>query len=750
MGRVRVERGEVRTVALPVQQDQPMRWAEYKLTSAAIYVGWLSADQNGNACGCKCPACGEDLQAVNVGKDASHFLKSNTRGMFFRHPSGHQRKDCSFLVAKLAALHLLMESGEVDLPPPRRTGMHQGASGTTYTGETVGRALCGSITNKVWIDSQSARITIDGRTVLVQLQAQPNCSSEVALDGVITIRVNDPIVASWEPSRILQALKLDSEFSCWEKHWDDDELDAEAQRNAMAAADDAMDRIPPELGSLDGLTNLQKSETVLHAKVKEILSKAGRLSVPFCEQEVIRVMHDGSYKRLHVHLDSQNLTLSQVRLEAPMNGLVPDVVCIAQSSRNPSENFTLLIEVAVTHRVDAAKSALIAARNLACVEIDLTRLESRQRRITVDQLQSAVIDDVQGKRWIFNPSLARMAKSRELDLERKDQELRAALQIEEERRQWLDDCSTERLIALLLPALELYWRTEEPLRVEDEYEVLPQEIAARLVERGFKDANDPLLLKNDGVLSCLEDIRSRHLSMRSAGRWGGLWRFDEVPALQKYITLGLMAIRAYEMKLLPEDAQRANNLRNKVKASLDLEESKYARPAIHDKIIGMLYPPMNDSLSRPFGTLKALQEKIEARREIERKRAAEIAHIDAEQAAEVRREAALAQKKWRNEQEEKSQRKEKINDLLSRERAHSWNVGTSVNAIEPVLKRIGVIRLIGNYARSGMDVEAILKSAWSSRARGQTFHLWFSEQLVQDTAKAKMLLEVLRAADMVS
>lgn len=451
MGRVNVERGDVRTVATNTPQDQPMRWAEHMSSGKATYVGWLRADQNGNACGCKCPACGEDLQAVNAGKDASHFLKANTRGMFFRHPSGHQRKDCSFLMAKLAALHLLMERGEIDLPPPRRPGVLQGASGATYTAEAVGRSWSGRITDKVWLDSQSAMITIDGRTVLVQLQARPNLSSEIAVDGVITIRVDDPIVASWKPEEILQALKLDSGFSCWEKHWDDDELNSEAQRKVVTAAEEAMDRISPELGSLDGLSHLQKSETVLHAKVKEILSKAGRLRGPYCEQEVSRVMmHDGSQKRIHVHIDSQILNLSEVRLEVPLQGLVPDVMCIARSSRNSSESFQLLIEVAVTHRVDAAKRALIASHGLACVEIDLTLLTTKQRRITVDQLQSAVIDDVQCKSWVFNPAMARMVKSKELELEREDNELREAGRREEERQQWLDELSTERLIELLL------------------------------------------------------------------------------------------------------------------------------------------------------------------------------------------------------------------------------------------------------------------------------------------------------------
>lgn len=747
MGRVRVEQGEVRNAASGVKLEQPMRWAVSKATGAAIYIGMLASDKNGNACGCKCPSCGEDLQAINAGKDASHFLKTNTLGMFFRHPSGHQRKDCSFLAAKLAALHLLMERGEVDLPPPRRTGVQHGISGATYTGIAEGRSWRGRITEKVWLDSQSARITLeDGRSVLVLLQARTGLSSEAGVDGIITIRVNDPIVASWEPDQILEALKFDNEFSCWDKHWDDEELAAEAERKALASADEAMDCLPPGLGPLDGLTNFQKSETVLHAKVKDILAKAGGLRAPSCGQPVSRLMCDGSQRSRPVHIDGQYLTLSDVRLESPLPGMVPDVLCTARSNRNPSESFMLLIEVAVTHRVDAEKRGKIAARNLACIEIDLTRLGALQGRIRVDQLRTAVIDATDCKIWVSNPVLARMVSSREQELEREDQELRQILQREEERLEWLDECSTEHLIELLLPVLKHHWLTEGHMRTDEGYEVLPEEIVERLVTRGFKGAGDKLLLKKDGVLSCIEDIRNRHLTRRSAGEYGGLWRMDRDPKLRSYVTLGLMAAKVYPLNLSPTDQGRLNDLRQKVKDGLDREEVEYARPAVHDGLIGRLFPDMRDLLANPFGTQEDLRAKSEARREQRRQEAEKTARAEAEREAAIRHQVQLALAQSRKEQDEKWERRQKVDAVLVRERVDGWTQGSSVKTIEAVLKQIGVVRLIGNYARSGMDVESLLKSAWEARARGHLFHIWFSDQQVQDTAKAKMLLEALKTA----
>lgn len=747
MGRVRVQQGEVQSASKNIPPDQPMRWAELKASGAATYVGWLLADQNGNACGCKCPACGEDLQAVNAGKDASHFLKPNTRGMFFRHPSGHQRTDCSFLIAKLAALHLLMERNEVDLPPPRRPGVHQGASGTTYTEDAIGQSWTGRITDKVWLDSQTATITVDGRTVLVQLQASPKLLSEVAVDGVITIRVDNPEVASWDPADILQALQLNSGFTCWEKHWDDAALSAEALRKAEAAAEQAMDRIPPELGDLEGFSNLQKSETVLHAKVKEILSKAGRLRVPRCEREVSRWMHDGSHKSLPAYIESQNLTLTEVRLEAPLQGLVPDVMCTARSSRNPSESFPLLIEVAVTHRVEPAKRALIVSRDLACVEIDLTLLTMEQRRITVDQLQSAVIDNVECKSWVFNPALAQMVKSKELQLAREDVELLKAWQREEDRQQWLDELSTERLLELLLPVLQHHWLTESPMRVDDEYDVLPQEVAARLATRGFKGAEDPVLLKKDGLLHSLDKIRSRHLAKRALGKWGGLVQLAEEPTLLKYLTLGLIAVRAYPLNLSPEDVERVKGLRKMVKDSLDSEQRTFARPDTHDELVSVLFPAMRDAVAVPFGTLKDLEKRVEARQAIERVAAAERARVEAEKYAVKRREAEIAQAELQKALDERAERRRMVEDLLTSERVFTWRSDMSPRSIESVLGQFSVVRLASNYTRSGMNVKELLRSAWVARERGQSFRSWFSEQ---DTAKGKMVLEALRTAGLVS
>ena len=745
MTRVRIEHRKFGADAKP---EHPMRWAVVKATGIAIHIGSLGPDQNGNACDCKCLSCNADLQAVNAGKDASHFLKTNTHGMFFRHPSGHHRKDCNVLAAKFAALKLLMESDEVDLPAPKRTAVQQGISGATYAGKAEGQRWRGPITNKVWIDSQSATITVKGRSVLVVLQADTRISSETGIDGIITICVNDPDIASWEPNRILEALQFDSGFSCWDKHWDDKQLNADAKRHAFALADDAIDCMPSGW-ELDGLTTAQKSETVLHAKVKEILAAAGRLFAPFCDQEVTRLMDDGSRRTKRVHIDAQYLTLSHVRLESPLPGMVPDVLCTARSSLNLSESFTLIIEVAVTHRVDAAKKAKIAAQNLACIEVDLTRLNSLKRRIKVDQLGAAVIHSTDCKHWIFNPVLNRLANKQEELLSAADARMRLLREQEENRQRWMDNLDTQYLVEQFLPALKHYWLSNGPKKIDEKYSIWPEEIAQRLSTRGFKNTNNSQLIKKDGVLSCIEDIYSRHLNQRSIGKYGGLWKISQDPELGGYIALGLMAVKAYPLTLSPADRQWVDDLRQQVTDSWDMPELRFARATIHDDLIGHLFPGMRNLLAIRRGTLADMQEKVNKKMQLKRQEAIEKAREDADRNDAIRREISVELNRRAQMAREEYAHNEKIRDLLRRENISGWTQDTALSTIQMVLKQTGVIRLVSKYGRSGLPVEELLTSAWEARLRGASFYIWFSEQKVKDTGTAGMVIQALKTAGLV-
>jgi hypothetical protein len=113
---VTVQHGKIPHGDIPPRGDQPLRWALHAQSRRVIHVSMLQRKQKGLACGCVCPGCGEELEAVNAGRDPSHFTLPNTLGQFFRHGRGHQKDNCLLLAGRLAALQLLFERGEVEIP----------------------------------------------------------------------------------------------------------------------------------------------------------------------------------------------------------------------------------------------------------------------------------------------------------------------------------------------------------------------------------------------------------------------------------------------------------------------------------------------------------------------------------------------------------------------------------------------------------------------------------------------------------
>lgn len=84
-----------------------------------------------------------------------------------------------------------------------------------------------------------------------------------------------------------------------------------------------------------------------------------------------------------------------VHIERPLDGGRPDVLAIAGERR-------LLVEIQVTHRVDANRRARIRKLKIPCIEIDL----SRYRFACNADLIKAVLREAP-RRWIYNAELER-------------------------------------------------------------------------------------------------------------------------------------------------------------------------------------------------------------------------------------------------------------------------------------------------------------------------------------------------------
>lgn len=313
MAKLTVHRGRVidpQKAVARSNSDTPMRWAVRSQTGLAVHVSQLSRQETGMACQCICPACGSAIQAVNAGVDREHFLRANTLGQFFRHQNGKQRDSCLTAVARLTALQLLVERQEIDLPAPTRKATVLGISGQIYQAVSMGERSRVRVRKRVWIDSMTASLTLgDGLVILVRLDTDRTVADLGSFDGIITITVDDPEVASWDAETVLANIQLDGgRGMCWDRHWSDDVLQRVAQQDAEHQAAKYLDLLPTVLGNLDGLTPAQKSESVLHHVIKGILLKAAAIGSPIHREQVQQRMPDGETRTRQVSLDLGELS----------------------------------------------------------------------------------------------------------------------------------------------------------------------------------------------------------------------------------------------------------------------------------------------------------------------------------------------------------------------------------------------------------------------------------------------------------
>ncbi len=147
---------------------------------------------------------------------------------------------------------------------------------------------------------------------------------------------------------------------------------------------------------------------------KQILSEAGSLRIPELTVNVTQSDVDS-----HVYEESSQVeaettkSFDRVELEKRHDQIRPDI--IAYHSGIP-----LLIEVAVTHFVDAEKKKWIRDQSLAAIEIDLSTVDFT---INKDELARLVVNDVSNKKWLSNPRAAEIKKRLRAELDARIQEI---------------------------------------------------------------------------------------------------------------------------------------------------------------------------------------------------------------------------------------------------------------------------------------------------------------------------------------
>lgn len=425
-----------------------MAWARRALDGRIVHVSAFMRKETGLKCGCVCAGCGGELEAVNAGQSADHFKIPGTHRMSFRHHAGSQEGECRRIASRAALLQLLLDSGKVQLPGYRAKGSHKGLRGETYFKDAIGESLDEPIESAVWIDTHNAKITLpNGRVVRFQLRAETHVDSSV--DAVVTFLIDDPEIAAWEADKIMSLAQLDGDWMCWDKHWDQDKVQAEANSLARQeaifycdaepvvdpSADAEEEHVDPvdlpysDPAWLADRTEAERQETLLHRVLKNLVAEGLPIRVARHSAPAFFQPKRGAPLSEWVPLPACSMTLSQARLEQHLGNIVPDVIC--QAGESLYLQGEVLVEIAVTHRVDEAKRAKIRARGTPCLELDATRLAG-PRKLTVDALRKLVQDSPEAFKWIYNPRFDEHVEQVRLRLER-DHLRREQFKAQEER-----------------------------------------------------------------------------------------------------------------------------------------------------------------------------------------------------------------------------------------------------------------------------------------------------------------------------
>lgn len=582
----------------PLRDDFVMAWAVDVTTSQPRYILELDPAHKGKKCNCKCPSCNLPLTAVNAGKSTWN------RRPHFRHPEGAAREKCIIIAARKAIEAIFGRQERIVLPRRRRSREVEGLSGNYHDAWVERTAEPVRISDCTFEDEANALLTLDdGRRLHVRLvgrgKVAKSSGNEDRLTAYIDIQADDPVVARMAPEEILSRLQLVWNEGCWVRHWNDGELDAEAEASAIAKAINALDWL--DAGDLsDGLSPAERRETLLHREVKAILERERRIRVPELKAEAVLQRADGSIDKRTWSSPDVELRLSSVELEVHLGHSVPDVV--ASWVEEDGWSRSMLIEVTVTNPITDERIERLSSLGWPALEIDISRMGGT---VTRDELTRLVLGEVAGKRWLHHPVIEE--ERAHLLLVMRQEEARA---IEAKRqRQAVLEVPATGWGKRYLNAFRCRW--QEQLLVG---EGLPDTDAWRQARSDVSEAINGLvahgypasLLDEHPLRTVIARILSFHDGVGIEYRtniWGVINAIlCDGTYTKTWHTLYLIALKVYPQTLTEDHQERVAVWRKNVVESIREEQETYVRETTYDRLIGLLFPEMRPALDEPFGT----------------------------------------------------------------------------------------------------------------------------------------------------
>jgi hypothetical protein len=138
------------------------------------------------------------------------------------------------------------------------------------------------------------------------------------------------------------------------------------------------------------------AESLLHRLAKELLSNAKSIALP---AYIFRAKSKSRLGRPPVSIEQEILAasrtcISSVAVEQSLGPIVPDLLL-------RSDERDLIVEIAVSHRVDRAKLRHIRRLNIPALELSLKAEDVLLSRTELLQL---LIEDTSIKSWLFHPA----------------------------------------------------------------------------------------------------------------------------------------------------------------------------------------------------------------------------------------------------------------------------------------------------------------------------------------------------------
>lgn len=149
-------------------------------------------------------------------------------------------------------------------------------------------------------------------------------------------------------------------------------------------------------------------ETAIHLYAKQLIERHAKLTLPAVKAASGKVLRVG-----------QEIAFDSVLVEQRFHEIIPDITAIKKERR-------LLVEIAVTHPCELRKLQVLAQREVAAVEIDLSahRLSTKPQALDDAILQTAP------RKWVYHPAIAKEDR----DADARQQEKIARLRAEAEAR----------------------------------------------------------------------------------------------------------------------------------------------------------------------------------------------------------------------------------------------------------------------------------------------------------------------------